>query len=191
MFIIDVSQNNGIIDWKSVATNNPKVDGVFIKATEGVGFIDKQLVYNAVDAKSVGLKIGYYHFASLNSKDILKDSEAEAYCFLKAIEKLPKNDLPLILDLETNKIGLTSQEVLQWINNFFKCLKTTNYALYSYTPFLNYNLPKNHGLGNIPLWIAAYTPSLKLPNGWTKCYLWQYSSKGKINGIKGNVDLNK
>jgi lysozyme len=191
MFGIDVSQWQGVIDWKAVKEDPKNVEFAIIKATEGVGFRDKQLVYNAVEAKRNNIKISYYHFATLNSKNVEADAKAEAEYFLATIKDLPKADLPLVLDIETDKIGLSNTEVLLYINTFFKALGTNDYMLYSYTPFLNINLPKNHGLGNIPLWIAAYTRSLKLPNGWTKCWAWQYTQKGKINGIKGNVDLNK
>jgi GH25 family lysozyme M1 (1,4-beta-N-acetylmuramidase) len=191
MFGIDVSQNNGKIDWERVKTNNPKIEFAFIKASEGIGYYDKRLIENATNAHKAGIKVGYYHFATLNKTDVISDSKSEAEYFLTLIKNLPQSDLPLILDLERNDAKVPPASVLKYINNFFACLGSHKYALYSYTPFLNANLPANHGLGKIPLWIAAYTPTLKLPRGWDKQWLWQYDNKGKIAGINANVDVNK
>ena len=193
---IDVSSNNGIIDWGCVAGNpNFKVDFAVIKSCEGVGYNDPQRALNALNAKEAGIKISFYHFASLNSLDVIKDSTAEAEYFMKSMSLLPKADLPPVLDIETNKIGLTKIEVQNWINNFIKIVQKSypTVVLYSYGPFLNENLPDDHDLGSIPLWLAQYTNAVapRLPNGWNMHYMWQYSCKGQVAGIKGSVDLNR
>lgn len=196
MFGIDVSGNNGAIDWSKVAQNPTKIDFAFIKATEGVGFTDSTFLTNAKAAKDNGIKIGYYHFATLNKTDNIADAKSEADYFMSVIKKAPAADLPLILDIETNKVMLGKAQVQDWIKTFFAEMAAGGYAntaLYSYTPFLDANLPANHSLGGIKLWIAAYVnlAKPKLPNGWSNYWIWQYSSKGAITGIKGNVDLNK
>lgn len=193
---IDVSENNGKINWKLVAKNPTRIEFAFIKATEGIGYVDSKLKVNATEAKAAGIKIGYYHFASLNNANFGADAKSEANEFIKNIKTLPAADLPLILDLETNKSALEKKSVLGWINTFFAELNSlgyTNAALYSYTPFLDSNLPNPHPLGNIRLWLAAYVnaPQPKLPKGWNNFWIWQYSSKGSVTGIKGNVDMNK
>ncbi len=194
MNILDVSHHQGVIDWVKVVNSSFKPEGVFIKATEGLGYTDPKLISNAKGAKAVGLKIGYYHFASLNDKNELIDAKNEAKAFITAIKILPKNDYPLVLDIESNPGKLSKEEVLIWVNTFFYELAQngyTDYILYSYSPFLNENLPVNHKLGNIKLWVADYSEPLILPRGWSKQWLWQYTQTGKIQGIVGNVDLNK
>lgn len=196
MYGIDVSHHQGKIDWNKVATaNTPKVEFVYIKASTGVGSIDPKALYNATEAKKNGLKIGYYHYCSLNNEDELQDSTDEANWFIKTMKGLPQADLPAVLDIEDPQIlsSLDDGEVLAWIKNFFKVLSNSGYkyVLYSYSPFLDQHLPANHGLGDVPLWIAQYRTSLTLPKGWSKYYLWQFSAKGKINGISTDVDLNK
>jgi len=194
---IDVSECQGIIDWDKLAHKNPNFTPtfVYIKATEGVGFTDKYLYSNAIKAKQQGLKIGYYHFASLNSLNIVEDAKKEVAYFLKQISTCPPNDLPLVLDIETNAIKLNPVQVLQYVHTFIDTLKIAGHeaVLYSYAPFLDANLPKNHNLGNVKLWIAAYTEEkkLKLPNGWNAYYIWQFMSTGKLEGITTDVDLNK
>jgi lysozyme len=191
---IDVSHLQGAIDWAKVASNIIPIEGVYIKATQGVNFLDPHLVINSQGANSNGIKIGYYHFASLDTSDVVTDATNEANWFIANVKKCAVNTLPLVLDMETNKASLPKDKILLWAQTFFARLGNlgySNYMLYSYTPFLDVNLPADHNLGNIPLWIAAYSSSYKLPHGWSKAFMWQYSANGSVQGITTHVDLNK
>jgi len=192
---IDISANQGKIDWKQVLTNDPKIEGVYLKASEGVGYTDANLRINTLECSASGIGHGFYHYATLNNTiDVIGDAKQEADFFIKSVSGLHTAKLPYVLDIETNKSHLTKDQVLLWITSFFEELEKrgiTDYVLYSYTTFLNDNLPSNHGLGNIRLWLASYTPIYKLPVGWNSIYLWQYSNQGKIFGINTRVDLNK
>ncbi len=198
-FGIDVSKNNGLINWDKAATNNPQIDFVFIKATEGIGYKDPMCDRNAKEAARVGFKFGYYHFATLNKLNYVDDAKSEARAFAQAVKKLPSPTLPYILDLEKITVKLTKPQVLTWVKTFYaemEVLGHTNIALYSGKYFLNANLPTNHDIGHLRYWHAEYprvfnyTALPHLPIGFTKCWIWQYTCKGRINGIKGDVDLN-
>lgn len=198
MFGIDVSHHQGVIDWKEVVKNAPPIDFSFIKATEGTTYTDPKFKVNALGAAEAGIPLSYYHFATLNTNNVAQDAKQEAEYFLSVIKQsiLPSPRLPLVLDIESNKAGLSKNDVAGWITSFFDTLKQhgeNNFVLYSYTPFLDANLPSNHNFGNTRLWLAAYTnkPQPILPVGWKEQWLWQYSAKGAIRGITGNVDLNK
>jgi lysozyme len=190
--IIDVSKWQGDVNWLKVKAAG--VDSAFLKASQGINYMDPRVLIESREAVAVGVKIGYYHFASLNDKKVVQDAKAEAQYFVKVIKTLPKADLPLILDIEENKLGISPIEVLNWVKTFFmelEALGYKDYALYSYTPFLDKNLPANHGLGGVKLWLAAYKAKPDIPKGWVDYWLWQYSNKGRINGINADVDLNK
>lgn len=196
--IIDISSNNGTINWEETKNNPVKIDGVIIKVNEGLGslYVDKNLSFNANGANACGYTIGYYHFATLNDPlNVIQDAKNEADFFLQSIKGLPKPQLPYALDIETNKAELSPIKVLQWITTFLDELEKNgimNYDLYSYADFLNRNLPMGHALGNrTKLWLAGYTHAPILPNGWKSAYMWQYTSTGKITGIIGNVDCSK
>jgi lysozyme len=196
MFGIDLSHNNGTIDWNLVLTNNPPVDFCYMKATQGVGYTDPMVKVNSNAAKTAGIKIGYYHFASVNKIDSITDAASEADYFSSVLKTLPASDLPLVLDIETNEANLDKNRIVNYITSFFSQMNksgNSNLALYSYAPFLNTNLPPNHTLGFIKLWLAQYNnhPSPNIPNGWKSVWLWQYTDKGIVSGIHGNVDLNK
>lgn len=197
MFGFDCSHHQGTIDWHIVATqNSPKVDFAYIKASTGVGSADPRALFNATEAKKNGIKVGYYHYCSLNDKNEVYDATQEAAWFHKVLSKLPTSDLPVVLDIEDNNptVHLQPGQVLNFINVFFSNLKSygiIDHVLYSYTYFLNSHLPANHGLTGTKLWIADYTAPLILPKGWNSAWLWQYTDKGTIKGVHTPVDLNK
>lgn len=189
--VIDISHYQTVTDWSKVKA---AVSGVMIKATQGVGYVDPTFVSHVQGAQTAGIPFGCYHFASLNNTaDPAGDATAEAQAFAAACKPYTLT-MPYALDIETNQSGLSQAQVSVWINAFFAELQNQgirNCVIYSYTPFLNANLPFNHGFGNIPLWLAAYTATPQLPTGWTKYWMWQYTDQGSIPGITGSVDLNK
>jgi GH25 family lysozyme M1 (1,4-beta-N-acetylmuramidase) len=194
---IDVSHHNGAINWTKVKQAEPPVAFVYIKATQGIGYKDPAAAANANGAKMAGIKSGYYHFASLNNAvDIANDATNEANWFDSTLKTLPAADLMPVLDIETNEKQLNTQQVQLWISSFLERMKVLGYAtvlLYSYKPFFDDNLPANHPFGEIPLWLAQYrnVAAPALPHGWTKYTIWQYSAKGKVNGVDGDCDMNK
>lgn len=195
MKAIDISHHNGQIDFSQV---KEEVDFIYIKASEGISSTDPKFYSNAKRASEAVIPIGYYHFATLNNEDEITDAKKEAEWFIHTIKQAPAFQLPLVLDIEddSKKVDLDPNEVLAWVNTFFATLEAngfTNYALYSYTPFLISRLPKGHNLGSIRLWIAAYTKlsTPKLPPEWSSYWLWQHSAKGQVKGINTPVDMNK
>lgn len=189
---IDVSHYQNQILWDEVKKDG--VEFVFIKATQGIDYVDPALKGNAINAHANGIPLSYYHYASLNSHDVVKDAEAEAQHFIDTIKNLPTNDLPLALDIEENKGELTKQEVQLWIASFLNKIFSLWHAdiyIYSYASFLDSNIPKDHPFGKNKLWLASYRPTPTLPHGWKEYEIWQFSQRGTVKGIKGFVDSNR
>src|SRR5574340_704027 len=116
---IDLSHNNGTINWTKVKTNSIPISFAYIKATQGVGYKDPANVSHANGAAQSGIKTGYYHFASLNNNlDPVKDAADEAKWFDSVLKTLPPFQLLPALDIETNEKKLTTQQVQQWISSF-------------------------------------------------------------------------
>jgi lysozyme len=187
---IDISAfQDKAINWPQVKQS---MSFVYIKATEGINTIDALCKAHANGAYVAGFKIGYYHFALVS-----KDAVEQARHFDNVIKSLPAYSLPPVVDVETNKADLTPEEMEAWISTFINTMNSLNYPvimIYSYCSFLNQNLPENHTLGNNPLWIARYSNTLvspPLPVGWDRFTIWQYTEGGTVNGITGNVDMNK
>lgn len=187
---IDVSYAQGNINWPGV-----KTDFVYLKCNEGVNCIDRTVRANSVGAHMAEIPFGYYHFATLNSVNIVQDAKAEADDFIQTMNELPKGQLPPVLDIEQeNKLQISPGNIELWITTFYRELQKAGHdmVLYSYTPWLNENLSKDHKLGFLKLWIAQYTHQDHpvLPFGWTDWWMWQWG-QAQVNGIIGPVDQNR
>lgn len=193
--IIDVSHHNGSIDWKSVLTNIPKVDGVIVKCSEGATGMDPKFAINVASCISNNIKWGAYHFATWNKKPVEEDALQEAKWFISMIRSVGKMpDLPLVLDIESNTpISYTKQEMVNFVKTFTDKVKKAGYeiAIYGSPGFLNTYLPINHPFTEYPVWVADYSGSINPIPGWTKVWLHQYTQTGKVKGISGNCDLNR
>lgn len=180
---IDVSMHQGNIDWHEV-----KADGyefAFIKATEGIGWIDPYLTRNVEQARLAGLKVGVYHFAHPDN-----NVDEDVKFFLSVVGNLTL-DLPYVLDLEQTK-GLNREQISTFADQWLSKVKERTgkkVMLYTYTNFARNNLTPI--LSKWPLWIAHYGVNQPIDNGiWNEWSVFQYASDGKVNGIRGNVDMN-
>lgn len=209
---IDVSYAQGDIEWDKVET-----DFVIIKCSTGINCPDTKLWDNARGAERRGIPLTYYHWATLKTFDVVKDAKEEAKEFINYLASLPKYHpgLPPILDFEEENTLKFPPEMMQlWVLTFYSELMKAGHGmlLYGYAPYFNVNLPDNHILGHIPLWIAGYPwddPNRKknefatipedvgkprlLPKGWTmdKVRIWQYSGQGRKADVSdSHVDLN-
>ncbi|GAB1769194.1 GH25 family lysozyme [Priestia sp. RMT2NF4] len=189
--VIDVSHHNGTIDWAKVASDGVK--GAYIKLTEGTTFLDKKSYDNYIGAKNAGLRVGFYHFAHADNDPI-----AEVNFFLNKLGSM-KVDLPHCLDLEENK-GKTKAQVtafaVRWMEYIERKTSITP-ILYTGYSFIKSNFTS--AVARYPLWIARYSGSNRSKGFtnpgdtaiWDRWSMFQYTDQGKVNGIKGNVDINE
>lgn len=194
-FGIDVSHNNGIVKWGEVAKNSIKVDFAILKATEGVTVQDRQFLNNVIGCRANGIPWSAYHFATFNSKNMVTDAKAEAAAFIKRVRMAAgKPDLPLVLDIESNKpLPYTREEINLYTQTFLNEVQGAGYrvAIYSSPGFLNSYLPPNHQFGKYPLWVADYTNEINKVMGWKSYWIHQYTDKGKCMGVATACDLNR
>jgi GH25 family lysozyme M1 (1,4-beta-N-acetylmuramidase) len=197
---IDISHHNDKLDWNAI-----KAAGVafcFIKISEGVGTRDKKAKEHSDNAKSIGLKIGYYHFCrpdTRNGGTIVGDATAEAAEALNVISTLQPPDLPLVLDLEDQlhwDTPLKRAGYLEWVQTFINSIERQpgmTALIYSRKNYLDDKLPNTHDLGNHKLWIANYSQKdcsrVVCPNGWGDWALWQFTESGSI-GNSSKLDIN-
>lgn len=185
---IDVSEANGNIDFNKVKKNG--IDFVIIR----VGWIgnkenhtlDKYFNQNYVNAKNVGLKIGFYVYNYSKSTEAIKSG---ANWVLNNI-KGKTFDYPVFIDMEDSSLlvcknlNLLCMEFCNIINsNGFKA------GIYANLDWFRNKLNINELL-NYKIWLAEWNGKENHTANF-KVDMWQYSSKGKIDGIVGNVDLNK
>ena len=183
---IDVSEHQGVIDWTKVAKDG--VQFAVIRAGYGreLSQKDKQFERNYAGAKAAGIQVGAYWYSYANS---VERGEQEARTCLKVLDG-KHLDLPVFFDQEYEPgiLKLSTKTRTDIVLKFLETIKAAGRpcGLYSSTNFITANLQANR-LTEYPLWIAEYGSKLHYTG---KVWAWQYTSKGRVNGIRGNVDCN-
>lgn len=185
VFGIDVSTYQEDIDWQKVNTINDQfpIDFVFIRATMGEKGVDDKFNRNWSKIHNRAILRGAYHYFRPN-----ENSVKQAKNFIRKV-RLHPGDLPPVLDIEEHpkqqsmdslKVGLK-----RWLDEVEEHYKVKP-ILYSGDKFYSDFLEKE--FANYILWIANYNFWIENPKEhWT---FWQFSEKGSVTGIRGNVDLN-
>lgn len=93
---IDVSENNGAIDWQAVV--DAGIEFVMVRSSYGLYSKDSMFIENVNAAQAVGLKVGAYHYSyALNTDDALQ----EAINCREAIDNAGVLlELPVFFDME-------------------------------------------------------------------------------------------
>ena len=189
MKIIDISEHNGKIDFIKVKQDG--IDGVIIR----VGWIgnkenhtiDKYFEQYYQGATKVGLKVGFYVYSYCKSKQAIVSG---TNWFLNKIYN-KQCDLACFLDLEDPTIEyLDKEELTRHAEIFCKTVesKGKKAGVYASEYWLKYKMYIDR-LITYKIWLAKWVNNKPQEN--FRYDLWQYTSKGKVNGINTNVDLNE
>lgn len=187
----DISHYQTVTNWSDLGK---AWDFVFMKATDGNNYVDPKLSDNIHGAQSVGLDLGFYHFARFNN---IGDGSSEADFVLDTLNKEISglsNVFAIVLDAEVNGSNLSPADYNAACTEFINRIKEKSkieVLLYSYPSFLDSTV----GKVDAPLWLADYSSDGHYTKefqakGWTVAYV-QYTSSGHVAGIDGNVDLDK
>ena len=179
---IDVSEYQGNIDFNAVKNSGKSI--VYIKATEGVTYVDPNFATYYSNASNAGLNIGFYHFFRPDD-----DPRQQAQFFINTIGSRKPN-CRYALDLEVSD-GYGPEELTSMAIEFLEevsALTGKNVVVYTYTNFANTSITS--ALGAYPVWIAEYGVNAPSNNAiWSSWIGFQYSESGSVNGISGQVDL--
>lgn len=179
---IDVSVWQGVIDWKRV--KEAGIQFAIIRATSGPR-VDKLFEYNITEAKNAGILVGVYHYCYALTPE---EARQEAQHFINTISPY-RIDYPVMFDFEDNSQAKLGREKLTQIAEaFLSEVKKAGYLpmIYSYRNWLQNNLNMDK-LSEYEVAVAEWNvaePKYDRPYG-----IWQYSCKGQISGIDGDVDL--
>lgn len=190
---IDVSKYQGKIDWEKVAADG--VEFVFLRLglrgyESGKLVEDETFQTNIQGALAHGIKVGVYFFSQAVTE---AEAVEEANFVLERIAPY-QIDCPVVFDVE--KVGsstarmnqLTPQERTNVTIAFSDTIEAAGYKSMFYhnmeTALLLLELER---LENYDKWFAYYGEDLYYPYAYG---VWQYSEKGSINGISGEVDMN-
>lgn len=182
---IDVSQHNGVIDWDKVKASG-KVDFAILRCGFGREHsrqIDKQFERNYAECTRLGIPVGVYHYSYAQSPE---DAEKEAEFCLKLI-KGKRFQMPVWYDIE-EKSQLDRGNCDDIAKAFCGRLEAAGYfvGVYTFDSFAKTNLSNNTKL-RYAMWIARIGSEPRFsPYG-----IHQYSWVGRVDGISGNVDMNR
>ena len=190
---IDVSKYQGEIDWEKV-----KADGVeyaFVRlGLRGYGsgkiVMDEYYDKNMRDASAAGVETGVYFF----TQAITVEEAVEEANYV--IENMADYDVtyPVVFDVEMivgddgRANGLSQELRTDICIAFCDTIKAAGY-----TPMIYGNVRCFTQMLDMPRleayekWYAFYDDYMYMPY---EVSVWQYSEKGSVNGIKGNVDMN-
>lgn len=187
---VDVSEWQGIIDYNKVKKSG--VDFVIIRCgfrnSNDEIIEDKYFKRNIEEALANDIKVGVYFFSTANT---LEEVLEEAKWVVDRISNY-KITYPVVYDLENigkySTANLSLEEINKNAKAFLGYIADKGYigSLYG----SSYDLNNSWDLSlfdNYLIWYAHYTTS---PNHDINYVMWQYTNKGKIDGISGDVDLN-
>ncbi len=184
---IDVSHWQGRVNWDRVADDG--VTFAFIRASDGVGTIDREFERNWAETKRVGIYRGAYQFFRPN-----QDPIAQADVLLNRLGwQAQVGDLPPVLDVEVNgglSAGVVVSRMRQWLDRVESVLGVRP-IIYS-SPGLWDSLVASDDFGDYVLWVAHYGTSCpRMPMGWSRWDFHQYTDNGRVSGISGSVDMDR
>ncbi len=185
--------NGAAIDWVQVAAAGYKF--AFVKATEGDYYANSYYAADLAQAKAAGLYATGYHFAIPNVSDGASQAD---YALADGGYAPDGRTLPLALDIEYNPYGaecygLPPAQIVSWLSAFAAEVQRVTGQLpiiYTTADWWNTCTGDSTAFGSDALWVAGYQGgSPPMPAGWGNWTFWQYTSRGRVPGIAGSVDV--
>lgn len=189
---IDVSQFQAKVDWTAVAQSG--ISFVIARVggrgyTEGGIYADSMFASHADGAAAAGLQVGAYFYSQAIT---VQEAQEEAYFVLEQLRGHAITG-PVVFDWETvgksiaRTYGLSTATLCDCANAFCEIIAAAGYQPMIY--FSNYDGYVKYDLSRIvqyPFWYANYNDT---PDFYYDFDMWQYTSKGSVPGIEGNVDM--
>lgn len=189
---IDVSKWNKTIDWEKV--KEAGVEFAIIRcgyrgASTGALVLDPMYEQNIRGAIEADIPVGVYFFTQAVDE---VEAVEEASMVIRLIEDYDV-DYPVFLDSESaggrgRVDGLEAEERTRIHKAFLDTVKASGYetGIYGSRNWLNEQVDMEE-LSDYRTWLAEYA---EIPAYDGYYHMWQYTSKGSVDGIETRVDLN-
>ena len=182
---IDISHWNGSIDFDKVKASG--VEFVLIKAggSDKGFYTDPTFITNYNKAKAAGLFVGAYYFAGKNFRGV-EAGMADAHRFIAILNGL-KFEYPVYVDIEAQE-NRYKEQITDAAIAFCNMLESAGYFVGIYaSDIAGFKNKLNHErIKSYAHWVARYGEEPEICKNYG---IWQYSSKGRVPGIIGSVDL--
>lgn len=206
--VIDVSHWQGDIDWPAVAADDQGIAAAIVRMGDGKDR-DRKAVRNLRGARDAGLLVGAYRYLRAEHPVELQLGVDEAVLAEAGVTL----DLPLCADLEggpdpdgdgprkargawqdvRSDVVVDTADVLACTRRYTEGateLVGLESWLYTGRSWLDHVRTPPAWAESVPLWLAVGAGG-RVPRPWTQPVMWQYSAKGRVRGIDGNVDVNR
>ncbi len=188
---IDVSKYQGNIDWGAVAASG--INFAIIRvgyrgSSSGALVQDPYFKKNISGATKAGIKVGLYFFTqAVNEAEAVEEAS-----MAMSLASGYKVTYPIFIDTESafngRANGLSKSARTAVVKAFCQTVRNGGYKAGVYASKSWYaNQLNASALNGYCIWVAQYNSSCTYSG---KYDMWQYSSKGSVSGIKGNVDMN-
>lgn len=196
---IDVSDNQGVIDWTKVKAAG--VQFAILRSVRGSGKTDYQFAANLAGCQAQRIPVSVYKYTYATSRQAAME---EARQVVALLQSYGLKNMMVWWDVEDRPTQqpLRKANLTACIKAAQAVVKAAGYRFGIYTGLYVYNEEwfNFDQFAAVPLWVARYpsstektleyTPAERYkPNVGRVIWGWQYSSKGKVPGINGLVDL--
>lgn len=189
---VDVSSHQKNIDWEAVKAAG--VDFAIIRAgyrgyDQGGLYTDDSWEENAQGALDAGLPIGVYFYSQAIT---VEEAKEEAKLVLKAMRGYDIT-FPVVFDWEcvgpqARTYEATSRMVTDCTIAFCQEIEKAGYtSAFYFNQSMAMDTFRLRELKEYDFWLAQYKDAMTFPYDVA---MWQYTNKGKVPGISGDVDLN-
>ena len=187
---IDVSEHQGRIDWNAVKASG--IDFAILRVGFGApswgGRVDYQFNRNISECERLGIPYGVYIYSYAFDNQQAADEASMVIDCLSGHN--PR--LPVYYDLEDKTIIADGRQSGIASRAQIFCNKISSAG---YKPGIYANLNWFNNILTDPVfksgswdhWIAQYNSQCHYTGSYS---FWQYTSRGKVSGISGNVDMN-
>lgn len=186
-FLIDVSEHQGVINWEQAKGH---IDGAILRCGYGMDIAsqdDKQWARNVAECERLGIPFGVYIYSYATNTDRAK---SESQHVLRLIQG-HKLSYPVYFDME--EPGTEGAAVANAIA-FGDVIEAAGYWCGVYYNRNWHNNVIKGQLDRFTRWGAGYgTNNGQKQDNYKPGFgedIWQYSSKGSVPGVPGNVDVN-
>ena len=188
---IDVSKYQGNINWAaaSSAISFAVVRVGYRSIGTGTLNIDPKGVQNIQGAKAHGITTGAYFYSTAQSE---AQAVEEASLAIQQVQAAGGVSMPIFFDWEgnarTNAVDANTAAAI--INAFCTTVRNSGYraGLYADKNHLTHKINMGNVSGGTVIWCAQYNTRCTYSGHYD---MWQYTSKGSVPGINGNVDMNQ
>ena len=194
---VDISTHNGNVNIKIV--RDAGMERIGIRAGYGNNNTDKMFNQNALACVNLGVPVMLYWFSYAYTVEMAK-REAE---FVVEHAKKYWDKCPIAFDLEydsvryarTKGVNIDKELATQMAIAFMRRVEELGYipVIYSNKDYLKnyFDMDKiKICFDKVYLWYARYASAITTEER-NKADIWQFTSKGRVDGIKGDVDLNE